>query len=257
MEQWNAKLYDNAHSFVSQYGHKSLELLNPQPDEFILDLGCGTGDIAYELHKMNVNVTGVDYSETMIQKAKSKYPNVDFQVQNILSLDFQEQFDAVFSNAVLHWVKQPKQALERIYTSLKQGGRFVAEFGGYGNIENITDCMIQVRRELGYAFTKKDFPWYFPSIGEYTSLMEQIGFKVEFASLIDRPTKLQGKYGLRKWLNMFAEHFFLDVTEADKEVMISRIEQSLTSNLFHEDAWEADYKRLRIKGIRTSAFSRC
>lgn len=251
MEHWDANLYDDAHAFVSQYGHHSLKLLNPQPDETILDLGCGTGDITFELKQMGVNVIGVDYSKEMIKKSKNKYPDLNFQVQDILSLNFNEQFDAVYSNAVLHWIKEPRRALESIYKSLKTRGRFVAEFGGYGNIENMTSSIIEARKKLGYTFTEEDDPWYFPSIGQYATLMEDAGFKVELAILIDRPTKLEGKEGLRKWLDMFAEQFFFDVTRADKELMYTLIEASLADKQFHGNYWEADYKRLRVKGAKS------
>lgn len=248
MDQWNAKLYDHAHHFVSEYGQDGLGLLNPQPKEHILDLGCGTGDIARKLHEMDVHVVGVDYSENMIQQARAKYPDIHFKVQDIVSLDFKEQFDAVYSNAVLHWIKHPKQALECIYASLKKEGRFVAEFGGEGNVKNITEALIQARTKFGYADT--DFPWYYPSIGTYTSLMERVGFKVEFAALIDRPTKLQGENGLRHWLQMFAESFFIEMKEQDKKKVMSYVEQLLKIDQFHANHWIADYKRLRIKAIK-------
>lgn len=250
MKQWNAKLYDTAHDFVSKYGQSALDLLNPKVNEHILDLGCGTGDISQQLYNMGVDVVGVDYSDNMIRQAKAKYPDVHFQVQDILALDFQASFDAVFSNAVLHWVKQPEQALEQIYANLKTGGRFVAEFGGEGNVTKITDALIQARTALGYTMEAPDFPWYFPSIGVYTSLMEHVGFKVEFAALIDRPTKLEGEKGLRDWLNMFSEHFFTDLTAEEKTQMMSEVERLLKPAQFHHDHWLADYKRLRVKAVK-------
>jgi len=252
MQQWDAKLYDHAHRFVSEYGQSALVLLNPQPNEFILDLGCGTGDMTQQLHEQDVKVVGVDHSQQMIMQAEGKYPHIHFEIKDILELDYDPQFDAVFSNAVLHWIKQPRQALEQIYASLKTGGRFVAEFGGQDNVQKVTDCLIRAREELGYSFSESSFPWYFPSIGNYTSLMEHVGFKVVYATLTDRPTQLKGDNGLRNWLTMFAKHFFTDMSDQDKQTMLSRVEQSLSQELFHGNHWIVDYKRLRIEGLKVN-----
>lgn len=249
-DQWNAQLYDDAHEFVSEYGKGALEMLAPNKGERILDIGCGTGDLANKLSLLDVDVVGVDRSASMIENAKKKYPSVDFKVKDILDLGYENEFDAVFSNAVLHWVKSPEQALKEIYKSLYIDGRFIAEFGGEGNIKAITDCIIREKEKMGYYSDVAHFPWYFPSIGEYTSLMERVGFRVILAEHIDRPTKLAGKNGLKNWLEMFAADFFGGVNEADKYVIIKNIEQSLTNELFHKDHWIADYKRIRVKGIK-------
>lgn len=169
-----------------------IDLLAPHKGEKILDLGCGTGDLAKELFDFGVNVVGVDKSENMIRNAKSKYPDIYFEVNDAIKLDYNDEFDAVFSNATLHWVKLPKQALQHIFKGLKHGGRFVAEFGGKGNVEKITSEIINKRKKLGYEFEMEHFPWYYPSIGEYTSLMEKVGFRVIFAQHFDRPTPLDG-----------------------------------------------------------------
>ncbi|WP_348639416.1 class I SAM-dependent methyltransferase [Salibacterium salarium] len=135
MEQsWNAKLYDTKHAFVSNYGNEVLEWLDPSIEEKILDLGCGTGDIVKELHDAGVKkIKGIDASKNMIMQAREKYPALSFDVKDATTMTFEEEFDAVFSNAVLHWVKEPDKALDSMYRSLKSGGRFVAEFGGKEN----------------------------------------------------------------------------------------------------------------------------
>ena len=122
-DYWNANLYDQNHSFVSKYGNNLIELLAPKQGEKILDLGCGTGDLAKKLYDLGVNVVGVDHSNNMITEARKKYPHISFEVRDVTELGYNAEFDAVFSNATLHWVKQPKQALEWIYQSLKQGGK--------------------------------------------------------------------------------------------------------------------------------------
>ena len=202
-DYWNANLYDQNHSFVSKYGNNLIELLAPKQGEKILDLGCGTGDLAKELYDVGVNIVGVDKSKNMITEALRKYPHINFMIRDATNLGYHIEFDAVFSNATLHWVKQPKQALNCIYQSLKQDARFVAEFGGKGNVQTITDEIIHQLKESGIEYKMEHFPWYYPSIGEYTSLMEEVGFRVIFAQHFDRPTPLVGENGLKNWIKMF------------------------------------------------------
>lgn len=249
-DNWDAKLYDGAHQFVSQYGLDLIKLLDPKENERILDAGCGTGDLTYEISSTGAKVVGVDHSEQMITAAKKKYPHLDFYVKDLLTLDKANTFDAVFSNAVLHWIKQPELALKAIYGSIRSGGRFVAEFGGQGNVAQITNSIIREMEKLGYTYPEEDFPWYYPSIGEYTRLMEKVGFMVVYAELIDRPTRLVGKEGLRNWLNMFATSFFQHVKPEQKELLITKIEKSLRKDLFHEHFWLADYKRIKVKAVK-------
>lgn len=247
---WNAKLYDGAHQFVSKYGAKLIELLDPKENERILDAGCGTGDLTYEISLTGAKVIGIDQSPEMIASAKKKYPDLDFYVKDLLTLAEENAFDAIFSNAVLHWIKQPEKVLTSIYQNLRTDGRFVAEFGGKGNVAHITEAIIEEMDKLDYPFQEEDFPWYYPSIGEYTMLMENVGFKVVYAEIIDRPTKLAGKEGLRNWLAMFASSFFERVKQEEKELLFTKIEKSLQDKLFHDQYWIADYKRIRIKGIK-------
>ena len=244
---WNANLYDSKHGFVSKYGYDLINLLAPKKGERILDLGCGTGDLAKILHDLGVEVVGADHSEAMVQQAKSKYPDIPFVVQNATNLEYNNEFDAVFSNAVLHWVKQPELALSGIFNSLKPGGRFVAEFGGKDNVQAITAAISSQLQDAGIKFT---FPWYYPSIGEYASLMEAAGFRVILAHHFDRPTPLDGDNGLRNWIDMFASSYFEDVTPGKKTVIIEKVEQQLKTEIYIEGKWIADYKRLRVIGVK-------
>lgn len=208
-DQWNANLYDQSHSFVSQYGMDLVQFLAPGEYEKILDLGCGTGDLAQKINDLGAQVLGVDKSANMVAEAKEKYPELEFEVRDATELDFTEEFDAVFSNATLHWVKQPEKALGCIYNSLKPGGRFVAEFGGKGNVQSITDEVIAQMEIEGIGFKVEQFPWFYPSIAEYASMMERIGFRVTFAHHFDRPTKLEGEHGLKNWIEMFARIYWI------------------------------------------------
>lgn len=249
-DQWNANLYDEKHSFVSLFGSDLVELLAPQKGEHILDIGCGTGDLANKLHDLHVDVLGIDNSPNMIQQAKGKYPHLHFLVDDVTDLKYKNDFDAIFSNATLHWVKKPKQALQCIYNSLKTKGRFVAEFGGKGNVQQITDEIINQFNSLGIEFTPDRFPWNFPSIGEYSTLMEEVGFRVTFAHHFDRPTPLEGANGLSNWIVMFGSSMFEGIPDNIKTQIITNAENNLKDRLFENGTWVADYKRIRVVGIK-------
>lgn len=254
-DNWNAELYDTKHKFVSEYGNSLIGLLSPQPSENILDLGCGTGDLSYKIGESGAHIVGIDQSENMIRQASSKYPDIAFDVQNAAKLPYTNQFDAVFSNAVLHWIKEPGAALEGVFRSLKQGGRFVAEFGGKGNVELITSSLIQQITETGFEFSPEQFPWYYPSIGEYTALMEKSGFYVTFAMHFDRPTPLEGEDGLKNWIRMFCTQLLEGIPEQETEMIIANTEKQLKGSLWKNGHWIADYKRIRVIGIKPSALT--
>ncbi|KKI91977.1 methyltransferase type 11 [Bacillus sp. SA1-12] len=247
---WNADLYDAKHSFVSKYGEGLLDLLAPKPGEKILDLGCGTGDLAKKIVGYGSEVVGVDKSQNMIAQAKGKYPEIRFEIKDATNLDFNQQFDAVFSNAALHWIKPPKAAVISIYNSLKQNGRFVAEFGGKGNVKMITDEISNQLKKAGIDYYQDKFPWYFPSISEYTRLMEEAGFTVVYAQLYHRPTPLMGEDGLKNWINMFCANFFEGMEQVQRDKMMKRIEEQLKDRMFFEDHWLADFRRIRVVGMK-------
>jgi trans-aconitate methyltransferase len=244
-DTWDASLYDSNHRFVSNYGESLIDLLAPQNGEHILDVGCGTGDLANTLSELGCSVIGIDKSANMIQYAKSKYSQIPFHVKDVLELDDHNVFDAVFSNATLHWVNQPKDALKAIYHSLKSGGRFVAEFGGAGNVEMITN---EIRLQLEAVGIEYKSPWYYPTIGQYSSLMEEVGFNVTLAVHYDRPTLLEGKEGLRNWIGMFAVSIFESVPNDLKADVLMKIENRLQETLYKDGNWMADYKRIRVIG---------
>ncbi|NMO77579.1 class I SAM-dependent methyltransferase [Niallia alba] len=249
-DNWNADLYDDKHSFVSKFGNNLIELLNPTQGEKILDLGCGTGDLTNTIHSFGAETLGIDKSENMVKQAHNKYPHLKFMVQDATSLHFPSEFDAVFSNATLHWVHPPIQALEGIYQSLKKGGKFIAEFGGKGNVQTITNEIIRQIKQAGFPFSEEQFPWFYPSIGEYSHLMEKVGFRVTFAQHFVRPTPLDGDNGLRNWIAMFGDQLFHDIPLDDKNDIISKVEENVKDILYIKGKWMADYKRLRVIGVK-------
>ncbi|MBM7646087.1 trans-aconitate methyltransferase [Scopulibacillus daqui] len=244
---WNAKLYDESASFVSQLGKGVIELLNPKQGEQILDLGCGTGDLTYEISKAGAIPLGIDSASSMIEAAKNKYPTLDFLVKDALTYKASKPFDAVFSNAVLHWIKNPSKVIETVWHALKSGGRFVCEFGGKGNVEMIIDSISSVLSGYGISASERN-PWYYPSIGEYSTLLENQGFRVTYALHFDRPTKLNdGVNGLNNWLDMFTNDFFYDIPGSEKKEIYQRINERLKPALYRNGAWYADYKRIRMR----------
>ncbi|WP_127589537.1 class I SAM-dependent methyltransferase [Paenibacillus lautus] len=244
---WKAYDYDRQLSFVSAYGKGVVELLAPQPGERILDLGCGTGDLAYEISVSGAYVTGMDYSAEMIERAKSKYPGLSFLAGDGENFETETPYDAVFSNAALHWMKDAAGVVRSVHGALKPGGRFVAEFGGKGNIDGIYQALKTVFADHYGIDADTRNPWYFPSLGQYASLLESQGFRVHIAHHFDRPTKLpEGKDGMMYWLQHFGDHFFAGFSAGEKDKAIARISQAAQTTLWHEDAFYADYRRLRV-----------
>jgi trans-aconitate methyltransferase len=253
-KHWDTTLYQDKHAFVWQYGESLIELLNPQPGERILDLGCGTGQLTEKIAQMGAEVLGIDAAAAMIAQAKANYPHLDFTIAIAQNFQVDRPFDAVFSNATLHWVKEPDAAIACIRDALKIGGRFVAEFGGMGNIQAILTALIQSLVETGCveseAQAKALNPWYFPSVGEYTTRLEQQGFEVSSAALFDRPSALDGESGLANWLEMFADRFFTGLSAQQRSQVVQSVENRLRATLYRDGVWFADYRRIRAIAIK-------
>lgn len=248
---WNADLYDHKLSYVSSFGKGVVELLHPQKGEKILDLGCGTGDLTYEISKSGAIVKGSDFSGEMIEKARKKFPQIPFIVENGETFRTNEKYDAVFSNAALHWMKNAEKVIESIELALHLGGRLVAEFGGKGNVQTVIQGIAEVLYQEYEVNVMKRNPWYFPSIGEYSTLLEQYGFKVSYAHHFNRPTLLpDGEKGLYHWLDGFANDFFPEFSKEEKMAIHVKIKDKIQPDLFKDGIWEADYKRIRIIAIK-------
>ncbi|WP_397536500.1 methyltransferase domain-containing protein [Rummeliibacillus pycnus] len=250
MSEWNAVLYDQKHDFVSKFGGSLVELLAPQKGETILDLGCGTGDLASEIANQGAIVHGIDASETMIHQAQTKYPQIQFSVQDATQIDAHHQFDAVFSNAALHWIKQPEMVVQNVYNALKTNGRFIAEMGGKGNISSIVNAIKQSMDELGYTYIEDYFPWYFPTAEEYSELLQHAGFQVKMMTIYERPTPLIGDDGIKNWLQMFSDNIFQHLSEYQKNSVVQLCEKILKPQLYKEHTWIADYWRLRFVAVK-------
>ncbi len=244
---WNSALYEGNHAFVWQYGESLLELLAPKAGERILDLGCGTGQLTEKIAESGAFVHGIDSSLSMIAQARSNYSQLDFAVADARDFQVDERLDAVFSNAVLHWIKEPDAAIACVEKALKPGGRFVAEFGGKGNVGAIVGGLLSVLSEIGCEEPEALNPWYFPSVGDYAGRLEKRGFEVSYAVLFDRPTFLEGgNAGMANWIEMFAGGFFAGLSEDVRSQVIDAVVERLRSTQYHDGNWIADYRRIRV-----------
>jgi trans-aconitate methyltransferase len=245
---WDTKLYDDKHSFVWKHGAALLNVLAPRPGERILDLGCGTGHLTARIAAAGADVIGIDSSPAMVEEASRLYPNIHFQVADGRQFAFPEAFDAVFSNAVLHWIREPEKTAACIRQALRPGGCFVAEFGGRGNVRAIVAALQSTALEVGGSVW--EHPWYYPGIGEYTALLERAGLEVTDASLFDRPTPLEGQQGIRHWIEMFAGDLPDQIPPAKRESFFQHVDDLLRPVLYRQGTWFADYRRLRIRAHR-------
>jgi trans-aconitate methyltransferase len=249
--KWNAGLYDDKHNFVFKFGEDVVQLLNPRQGERILDLGCGTGYLTNLIAQAGARVIGIDNSTAMIERAQAAYPDLDFRVLSANDFHFDPPFDAVFSNAVLHWVLDKETAIDHIYHALRPGGRLVLEMGGKGNVEEILVATRKVLTRHKYYRNAATQPWYFPSLAEYTTLLEKRGFRIQFAAHFDRPTQLQDTdNGIKDWIRMFGSAFFKDMPNTDIDTILEEIQDTLKPTHFKNHTWFADYKRLRLEAIK-------
>jgi trans-aconitate methyltransferase len=249
MNRWNPTTYDAKHGFVHQLAGGVVELLDVQRGERVLDAGSGTGHLAAQLAAKGAQVVGIDASPEMVAAASRTYPAVQFEVADLRSYRAPEPFDAVFSNATLHWILEPELPAATFAQALRPGGRLVAEFGGRGNVATLTDAL---RTAIGERLGREVAPfWYFPSIAEYASLLERHGLAVDCALLFARPTPLQGgEGGLAAWYREFCTDALGTVPEDAHEAVLGRAAE-LARRQFVDGRWVADYVRLRLRAIRS------
>jgi len=246
-KQWDAVQYDAKFSFVYQKGRGLIELLAPKPGEQILDLGCGTGALTAEIAAGGAEVLGVDRSGEMIARARGKFPALRFEVLDATQLPFRAEFDAVFSNAVLHWIPEPSQVAAGVARALKPGGRLVAEFGGKGNIRRLVAGFHRAFAALEMREPANVSPWFYPGIAEYAAVLEKHGLETREACLFDRPTVLEDKErGLEDWIRMFRQGFLETMGEENAGRWIQEVERECRADLFRDGSWVLDYRRLRI-----------
>lgn len=244
-QTWSAESYALNARFVSDLGGAVLDWLAPVSGERVLDLGCGDGALSVQIANAGAQTVCVDASANFVAAACAR--GLDARLMDGHALTFDDEFDAVFSNAALHWMLQPRKVIQGVARALKPGGRFVAEFGGHGNVAAIATAMRAVASRRGVD-PATAMPWFYPTPAEYTALLEEAGFSVQRIALIPRPTPLPT--GLLGWLATFSQPFF-DQFGEEAEDALGDVERLLAPSLRDRAGqWSADYVRLRFEARR-------
>jgi trans-aconitate methyltransferase len=245
-QTWSPEQYAQQARFVSDLGMPVVELLAPRAGERILDLGCGDGSLTKKLVALGCQVVGVDASPAMVAAAQAL--GLDAYVMDGQSLPFEQEFDAVFSNAALHWMPQADVVIAGVWRSLKPGGRFVGECGGSGNTATVVYALTRALSRRGIN-TDTVNPWYFPTVEEYRHKLEAPGFVVSTIALMPRPTPLPGD--IVGWLETFAQSFMAPVPMAERAAFLAEVAELCRATLCDSDGqWTVDYVRLRFAATR-------
>ncbi len=244
-QTWNAEDYARQAGYVAELGRPVVDLLQPKEGERILDLGCGDGRLSVALAKTGATILACDSSSDMVARARAT--GVEALVLDAQNFLFEEEFDAVFSNAALHWMKDSVSVIEGVHRALLPDGRFVAEFGGFGNIAAITAAITAVLNAHGFDGAGLN-PWFFPTADAYRKLLENAGFRVKRIDLFSRPTFLP--QGMKSWLDMFVQEFFQpvgDLSEKLKGEVVAALHPVLRDDGGY---WYADHMRLRFAAFK-------
>ena len=241
---WDCGSYAQNAGFVADLGAPVLDLLDPRPGERILDLGCGDGRLTAKLAASGAEVIGLEPDPSMTGAARSR--GLTVLSQDAHDAFGEAEFDAVFSNAVLHWMKKPEAVFANVHAALKPGGRFVAEQGGFGNCAAFVTA---IRDALEARGREVEFAWDFPSTTVQRRRLEEAGFRVEEMALVPRPTPLPT--GMEGWLEVFAGPYLRGLSpqeaEAVKRDTVRRLKPALHDEV---EGWIADYVRLRFRALR-------
>ena len=246
-QTWDPQAYGRNGAYVHGLAGGVLEWLAAQPGERILDLGCGDGQLTQRIASTGANVVGVDASPQMAAAARLR--GIFVKEANAESLPFQAAaFDAVFSNAALHWVRNQDAMMAEVHRVLMPGGRFVAEMGGHGNIAAIRVALMAVLTRHGLADSEKEVN-HFPTPKAYANRLEDHGFRVDRMSLIPRPTPLP-ESGIAGWLWTFRRGLLESLPESLRGTVVEETAELLAPALCDESGnWTADYVRLRFVAI--------
>jgi SAM-dependent methyltransferase len=234
--KWDAADYARVGGFVAELGEAALDLLDPQPGERILDVGCGEGTLTEKIIERGATVLGVDNSPEMVAVARAK--GVDALLLDAADMQFFAEFDAAFSNATLHWVLQKEQAARAIFRALKGGGRFAGEMGGEGNLAKLREALDDELIIRGYVPPLEAGNWY-ASPEEFAAVYETVGFKEIDARLIERPTAIE--HGVAQWVTTFRRGWLdrAEVPEEERVEIAQAVADRVGTNV-------ADYVRLRF-----------
>lgn len=246
LQQWDAGLYDTKARFVGDLAEDAVALLAPRIGERILDIGCGDGRLSLRLEREGAVVVGVDYSPELVAAARDRGLAV-YRV-NAERLTFAREFDAAFSNAALHWMRDAQGLSDGVARALKPGGRFVAEFAGAGNAAII-------RREVHAALARRGIdpadvdPWYLPTADAYRAVLARSGFEVTEIALFDRPVTID--YPVAHWIRTFGSPYLTVLSDdTARTMLLDEVTEALAPELLGRDGrWTIDYTRLRFRAI--------
>jgi trans-aconitate methyltransferase len=249
---WDADRYQRQFGFVSAMASDLVELLDPRTGETILDLGCGTGELAAGIAASGARVWALDADPAMVAAARERLGPERVLLADGHNFTLPEPVDAVFSNAALHWMPRPGEVVARVRAALVPGGRFVAELGGAGNIDAILEALGAAMAESGLPAPAT--PWYFPTSGQYTTLLEAGGFQVARMEHFARPTPLQGgDRALADWLAMFGRSLTAEIPADLRAQVVARTAELAAPRLRRDGRWVADYWRLRFVAMAGAA----
>lgn len=242
--------YDSAFGYVSAHGAPLVDLLDPQPGEKIIDLGCGTGAFSAEIAERGAEVLGIDGAPEMVARASTMNPGLSFTIGDAHDFSTSEPFDAVASNAALHWMtRDPDAVIARVHAALRPGGRFVGELGGAGNCAELIAAMQTAWRVFGLG--EPELPWYFPTPAEYAARLEDGGFTIRLLEHADRPSRMtECPDGAADWIRIYAPSALADVPPELVEQLLARVNELAAPALRRESGWVADYVRLRFAAVR-------
>ncbi len=246
-QQWQAESYARNARFVADLARPVVDLLNPKPGEEILDLGCGDGALSLTIAARGATVTGIDPSPSLVAAARAA--GLSAVQGDATALPFTRRFDAVFTNAVLHWISKPDAVIDSVAKALRPGGRFVGEFGGHGNVAAIVVALRATARRHGLNEAQVS-PWFYPTPAEYAERLTRGDFRVEYIELIPRPTPLPT--GIEGWLETFRAPFFQALPDEKRDSIRQEIIDLLAPSLCDSKGnWTADYVRLRFAACLT------
>jgi trans-aconitate methyltransferase len=247
-QRWSVAAYAANADFVPALGQPVLDLLLPQSGERILDLGCGNGTLTEKLVASGARVVGIDNSPDMVAAARQR--GLDARIMDARELVFDNEFDAVFSNAVLHWIRDdPDAPIAGAFRALRSGGRFVGELGGHANVAAITIALVATLERRNIKNAPSWIPWYFPAVEDYAVRLRQAGFVPQSVQLLPRPTPLPT--GMRGWLDTFANPFSAALPDEERDGFLDEVTALLKPVLCDAAGnWTGDYTRLRFAAIK-------
>jgi trans-aconitate methyltransferase len=245
---WDADRYQRQFGYVSAMAGELLALLDPRPGETVLDLGCGTGELAEAIQGRGARVWALDADPAMVAAARRRLGGGRVVLADAHAFTLPEPVDAVFSNAALHWMPRPAQVIARVRAAVAPAGRFVAELGGAGNIDAILEALAAATAEAGLP--EPACPWFFPTPGQYATLLEAGGFRVARMEHFPRPTPLEGgPHALADWLTMFGRSLLAEVPDDRRPRVLARTAELAAPRLRRGGRLVADYWRLRFLAV--------